>query len=67
LQGHFGVILRDLNSFWVIVRRGHISSFQGKRGDFKKPLCEKIAFSERVVACGLDQGQNHTFGGCPVV
>ena len=57
------MILRDLKSFWVTIRRGHLRSFQGK-GHFETTLYEKTVFSERVVACGLDHGQNHSFCGC---
>ena len=34
------MILRDLKLFWVIIRRGHLRSFQGERGDFRNTLCE---------------------------
>ena len=57
------MILRDLKSFWVPIKRGDLRSFQGK-GHFKNTLYEKTAFSERVVACGSDHGQNHSFGDC---
>ena len=57
------MILRDLKSFWVTIRRGHLRSFQGK-GHFENTLYEKTVFSERVVACGSDHGQNHSFWGC---
>ena len=40
--GHLRVILRDLKLFWVIVRKGHLRSFQGERGNFKNKLCEKL-------------------------
>ena len=54
------MILRDLKSLWVTVRRFHFSSFQGK--GHSKNTCMKNC--ERVEACGSDHGQNHSFRDC---
>ena len=62
LQGHFGVILRDLNSFWVIFKSGHIRSFQGRRGNFKKH-CVKNCILRTSCSLWFGSGSESQFWG----